>query len=223
MNAILLPVKPFDGSKQRLAEFLSPAERALLAQAMFEDVWATLRRALELRLGLDRLLVITAEPYVLARCKKEGIACMEESAPVSHSESVNRATPWAMSLGVTSLLSVPIDTPGVTADELVAISHLRHQFAVVVAPSADGTGTNALLRTPPDAIGAHFGPDSRRRHLEEARAKGLSSEVFQCPGLMADVDTPEDLEQFLRLERRCRTRTFVEQALKGRREIAACR
>ena len=223
MNAILLPVKPFADSKQRLADFLTPAERALLARAMFEDVWATLRRALESRQGLDRLLVISAEPYVLACCQKKGIACMEESDPVSHSESVNRATEWAMSLGVTSLLSVPIDTPGVTAGELVVMSQLRHQFAVVVAHSADGTGTNALLRTPPDAIGAHFGPDSRRRHLEEARAKGLSSEVFECPGLMADVDTPEDLEQFLRLERCCRTRTFVEQTLKSRREIATCR
>jgi len=223
VNAILLPVKRFDDSKQRLADFLTSAERALLARAMFEDVWATLRCALELRQGLDRLLVVSAEPYVLARCKKEGISCMEERDPVSHSESVNRATPWAMSLGADSLLSVPIDTPGVTVDELVAMSHLRDQFAVVVAPSADSTGTNALLRTPPDAIAAHFGPDSRRRHLEEARSKGLSSEVFECPGLMADMDTPEDLEQFLRLERRCRTRSFVEQAMKGRREITACR
>ncbi|MBI4463897.1 MAG: 2-phospho-L-lactate guanylyltransferase [Acidobacteria bacterium] len=223
MNAVLLPVKPFCDAKQRLASFLTPGERAELAQAMFDDVWATLRQTLARRQGLDRLLVISAEPYVLARCHQESIACLEETEPVSHSESVNRATQWALTLGATSLLSIPIDTPGVTVGEILALSELCQQFAVVVAPSADGSGTNALLRTPPDAIAAHFGPNSCRRHLEEARARALSSHVFRCPGLMADVDTPEDLEQFLGLERRCRTRSWIEQVLKNRRPAAACR
>jgi len=122
---------------------------------------------------------------------------MEEKDPVSHSESVNRATQWAMSLGADSLLSVPIDTPGVTVGELVAMSQLRDQFAVVVAPSADGTGTNALLLTPPEALPPRFGPDSLARHVREAGQRAVAHRLFSLPRLALDVDSPADLATFL--------------------------
>jgi 2-phospho-L-lactate guanylyltransferase len=69
MITALLPVKIFVRSKERLAGFLSPAERAQLALTMFEDVWAALQQACAMANALDRLLVISAEPYVIARCR----------------------------------------------------------------------------------------------------------------------------------------------------------
>ena len=216
MVAVLLPVKKFRDSKKRLAGFLSPPERTLLAQTMFEDVWETLRRAESLKQGLERLFVVTAEPYVISRCREEGVTCWEEREARSHSDSVDRATRWAMSLGVTSLLSVPIDTPAVTPPEILELVRLRNDHAVVVASSADGSGTNALLRTPPDAIAPHFGPGSCQLHLEEAQNKGLSCRIFQTDGLSHDLDTPEDLEKFLTLEPGSRTRDLVSHFLKSR-------
>lgn len=218
MIAALLPVKVFARSKERLAGLLTPPERELLARAMLEDVWAALRATR----GLDRLLVISAEPYVVARCRAEAIPCLEETEPHSHSESVQRATRWAVSLGVTSLLSVPIDTPAVTAQEISALAGLAQDVAVVVAPSADGSGTNALLRTPPNAIQPHFGPGSCRLHLQEAEAKGLSRSIVSLPGFAADIDTPEDAENFLALHRPCRTADLLRQFMEARRGVAVC-
>ncbi len=40
--------------------------------------------------------------------------------------------------------------------------------SVVIVPSHDGTGTNALLRSPPDLFPSHFGPESFALHLKEA-------------------------------------------------------
>lgn len=223
MFAALLPVKRFDRSKERLAEFLSSQERTLLAQAMFEDVWAALRQARRAGEGLDQLLAITAEPYVIARCRREGVPYLEEAEQRSHSDSVNRATEWALSLGITSLLSVPIDTPAVTAAEILAVLQLRSRFAVIVVPSADGTGTNALLRTPPNAIAPHFGPGSCRLHTEEAGKKVLPHLVFPSPGLSNDIDTPEDLERFLASERQSsRTWKLVRRFLRAHRKVVAC-
>ena len=64
-------------------------------------------------------------------------------------------------------------------------------------PSADGTGTNALARTPPDVIESRFGPGSCRAHLDQARSKGVHAEVLRLRGLMFDIDTPEDVAELL--------------------------
>lgn len=199
MIAALLPVKEFHRSKHRLNGVFSPAERAALARAMFDDVWEMLREAVERKQGLDQLLVVSAEPYVLARCRADGVACLEEVGPSTHSDSVHRATEWAISRGVTSLLSVPIDTPAMTAGELLTLVGLARRHSVVVVPSADGSGTNALLRTPPDAIRPRFGPGSCRLHIEEAESRGLDWAVIRLPGLLADIDTAGDAEAFLSL------------------------
>ena len=165
MITALLPVKTFSRSKDRLAGLLTPSERAKLARAMFEDVWDTLR-GLVLQKHLERLLVVSAEPYVIARCRKLRVSCLEEKEQLSHSDSVSRPTKWAIGLGATSLLSLAIDTPAVTAAEIVSLLRLLDSFPVVVVPSADGLGTNALLRTPPDAIEPCFGPESCRLHVQ---------------------------------------------------------
>ena len=221
MVAALLPVKEFCRSKQRLAGFLTPQEGTLLARTMFEDVWDALREAERRGQGLERLLVVSAEPFVIARCREGGVACLEEEEPRSHSDSVRLATQWAMDLGVTSLLSVPIDTPALTAAEILTLLERHRRYAVVVAPSADGSGTNALLRTPPDAIAPQFGPGSCQLHVQEAETKGLLWRVFPSPGLSADIDTPEDVEAFLSIERHCRTWALLDQWVRSRGRVPA--
>ncbi len=64
---------------------------------------------------------------------------------------------------------------------------------MLVVPDRHGTGTNALLLTPPDATAPAFGPGSCRRHVDNARTVGAVAEVIELPSLALDVDTPEDL------------------------------
>jgi 2-phospho-L-lactate/phosphoenolpyruvate guanylyltransferase len=64
---------------------------------------------------------------------------------------------------------------------------------VVVVPDRHGTGTNALLLTPPDAIAPAFGPDSCARHIGLAQAAGAAVRVERLPSLLLDIDTGEDL------------------------------
>src|SRR5262245_14184082 len=73
MLAVLLPVKKFSESKKRLMGCLSPEERQLLARTMFDDVWRTLLQTIVPRGPIQRLLVVTGEPYVIARCRAEGV------------------------------------------------------------------------------------------------------------------------------------------------------
>jgi 2-phospho-L-lactate guanylyltransferase len=204
---------------------------------MFDDVWATLseakgasngaasRDAAPRRpaRGIGQLFVATAEPYVVERCRESGTPCLVETEQRCHSASVIEASRWAVSLGAKSLLSIPIDTPGVTAEEIFALLEMGRRHSVVIVPSADGTGTNALLRTPPEAIDPHFGPHSCGLHVEEARKKGLSHLVHPSPGLGQDIDTPTELYDFASNGRPCLSREFARQVLATKQRVAACR
>ena len=64
---------------------------------------------------------------------------------------------------------------------------------VAVVPDRHGTGTNALLLAPPDAIAPAFGEGSRARHEGLARAGGLVARVEPLASLAPDVDTADDL------------------------------
>jgi len=66
--------------------------------------------------------------------------------------------------------------------------------SVTIVPDRHGTGTNALVLTPPDVIEPSFGPDSRARHEQLAQAAGVPVEVVHVETLAIDVDTADDLE-----------------------------
>jgi 2-phospho-L-lactate guanylyltransferase len=66
---------------------------------------------------------------------------------------------------------------------------------VVIVPDRHGTGTNALVLSPPDAIEPAFGPGSFARHVAAAEAAGVPHRVEEVPGLALDVDTPDDLAE----------------------------
>jgi 2-phospho-L-lactate guanylyltransferase len=94
---------------------------------------------------------------------------------------------------------IPGDCPLLIPDELAAALERMQHGLVVVIPDRHGTGTNALLMSPPPAIGPAFGPDSSARHLDRARRAGYAAVTEAVPSLGFDLDTPEDLE-FLREE-----------------------
>jgi len=60
-----------------------------------------------------------------------------------------------------ALLRLPIDIPLATARDIDALfANMQDAPATVIVPSRDGTGTNALLRSPPTLFRSHFGPGS---------------------------------------------------------------
>jgi len=89
---------------------------------------------------------------------------------------------------------LPADIPFLTVQDVGAIlTGTTQEPKVTLCPSKEGTGTNALLRTPPDVIPARFGPNSFSLHLLEAQAKKILCEVYPLPRVALDIDTPEDL------------------------------
>jgi 2-phospho-L-lactate guanylyltransferase len=185
----ILPVKRFELAKTRLGEQLRPAQRRRLAQAMVSDVLD----ALVATGGLDAVIV-TNEPAVASLARDRGAAVLADPAEAGQSGAALVGIAHSIHNGYERALLVPGDCPALaSADLRVLLDRVSAPPAVTIVADRHGSGTNALLLTPPDAIEPGFGPGSFERHRLRASEAGASWHVEALPALLLDVDTPEDL------------------------------
>jgi 2-phospho-L-lactate guanylyltransferase len=196
VRAIVIPVKAFAAAKVRLSPWLSPDARAGLAEAMCRDVFASIEGVR----GIDRILVVSNEPRALAWASERGWESLKEQQQISESASVDMACRHCISHGVQAVLRLPADIPLVCSGDIESVlDALPDSPGCVIVPSRDGTGTNALLRSPPAAFDSRFGKHSFAAHLAAARAADLRVTVVRNANIELDVDEPADLEQLRRL------------------------
>jgi 2-phospho-L-lactate guanylyltransferase len=195
MRALLLPVKDLKNAKKRLAGVLTPEERFQLAEAMLAD---TLRAVRGVRRA-ERIFVVTNYEPVMRVAEENGWDILREERQISESDSVDAASRICEDRGVTALLRVPLDVPLVQAsdiDELLAVE--CEAPALVIVPSRDGLGTNAILRMPPALFPSHFGMGSFAKHVGEAEHIGARVIFRRSPRLEMDVDDEADLRVLLK-------------------------
>ncbi len=208
MCVALIPVKTFARSKQRLAPLLSPDERTALAVAMFRDVLAAACAAR----GLDRVCVVTLDGEALRLATAAGAAPLPESEQRSESASVDWGAARCAEMGARSVLILPADLPLLTpADVEAVLAGAGEGPGVVLVPSADELGSNAILRTPPPAIPSRFGHGSFERHRREAAERGLPCRVLRLPRVALDVDEVEHLEALLPVEASTHTHALLRR------------
>ncbi len=142
----MLPVKSPRNAKQRLSGFLDREQRETLARLLYRQTLAALCEAN----GIDRVVVATSDAEIAEHARAGSVLVFEEREQLSHSVSADAACLRAMELGATTVLLVPIDVPLVTPDDFTQLAASAQRGGLIIVPSSDGTGTNALVRTPPD-------------------------------------------------------------------------
>jgi 2-phospho-L-lactate guanylyltransferase len=209
MRVVAVPVKSLSRAKTRLSPALTGLERGALTLAMLEDV-------LDAALSVPgwETWVISPDEVALEVAAGRGARPIPEAKPPL-ANAIRQVEAKAKQDGATALAVLPADVPLVTVDTLHEA--LRTLGAVVLARSADGSGTSLLLRRPPRAIPARFGPDSFRRHLDLAAERGLPVSVVERRELSFDVDHPDDILTLLADGRRGRTREVCLQMDLGAR------
>ena len=188
----IVPVKKLDAAKQRLAALLGAGAREALAQAMFTDVLASLRRVER----VQRVAVVTGDATAMAAAQGEGVTVLDDPAPAGQSAAVAIGIRHALARSYERVLCVPGDTPLLDPGEVDALLALAAPLpSVTIVADRHGEGTNALVITPPAGFEPSFGPGSLERHVAAVEAAGLAHRVEACASLEHDVDTPEDLAE----------------------------
>lgn len=184
----IIPVKRRDESNARLAAVLDAEARAELAEAMMLDAIGHVRRA---KL-IDDILVVTADPDVARTGRWIGVDVLLQHTDEGHSPAARAGIQLAIGRGAERVALLPIDCP--MLDPASLDSHLgRTPRSALIVPDRHGSGTNALVLSPPDAFEPAFGEGSCARHVARARAAGIGFALERIDGMDLDVDTPEDL------------------------------
>ncbi len=189
----IIPVKPLNRAKSRLAQVLSPDERQQLAEIMLRHVLDVVRSVPQV-LGT---LVISRDGRALAIAREYGARTVQESGAPQLNGALLRATQVVMRWKSSAVLILPADLPLIAAQDVACIIEMgQNERSVVIATDQHQDGTNALFVRPPGLIGYAYGPGSFQRHLELARAAGVDAQIYESERLLLDIDVPEDLHTY---------------------------
>jgi 2-phospho-L-lactate guanylyltransferase len=186
-TSVVIPVQAFEHAKSRLGAALDAEERRDLVELLLRATISAARGTP----GVDEVLVVSPDFEVLDVAAHAGATPVEQL-----SRGLNPALQEARAAATGSrLLILPADLPGVRPVDLarvLAAGDAAGSPSVVLVPDRHGTGTNALLLDPPDAIDPAFGGDSRAGHAWLAASADIA--FTEVTGVLdLDVDTPEDL------------------------------
>jgi 2-phospho-L-lactate guanylyltransferase len=190
--AAIIPVKPLEAALGRLAEVLGGPHRRALQAAMLADVLGACMHASR----LATTYVVTADAGAAVIAGTYGARLVNDHVPPQGiNPAVERGQAQALADGYRSALVVTADLPQITPEAIDGVIDAAGGFAATLVPSDSGTGTNAMLLCPPNALRPEFGSGSLQRHLTQAGEGNVPHQVLEVAHLAIDVDTPEDLRE----------------------------
>ena len=180
----VIPAKPVEEGKSRLADVFTPQQRTRLNHYLFGNTLGIVCSVFP----HGRVIVVSRDPALLGIAAAAGAHALTE-----HGDDLNQALHQAADFPhlTGGLLAISADLPNLIPDDLHAI--LAAPGRITIAPDRAGQGTNALLTTPAASIPYCFGANSFARHSAEAARLGIIPSIISRPGLAFDLDTPEDL------------------------------
>jgi 2-phospho-L-lactate guanylyltransferase len=206
----VLPVKRFDAAKQRLAAGIDEERRRELAAAMVADVLDAIGEAR----SIERLIVVSGDPIAQELAAKAGAEVVPDPEDAGHVQAAQAGIARAEAEGAERVALLAGDCPLLDPRELDKLLTGVPGSYVGIVPDRHGTGTNALLLSPPSAIVPAFGEGSCERHVEAARQAGIPFGIEELPSIELDLDTPADVIALQReLERRPKRARRTAKAL----------
>lgn len=187
----VLPVKRFNAAKQRLGGGLGGLdgeERRQLARAMVADVLEAIGAAR----AVERTIVVSGEPAAAELAAAAGAELLPD-ADAGHNPAARAGIARAAAAGAGCVVLLPGDCPLLDPRQLDRLLTGVPERYVGIVPDRHGSGTNALVLSPPEAISPAFGEGSCARHVTLARQAGLPFGVEELPSLGLDLDTPADV------------------------------
>lgn len=193
MDAGILPVKRLVDAKRRLGEHFSDEARIQIARSLLEDALRLCRSSA----GFLTWWVVSDDPAVLDRAAAYGCFGIKDEA-----ENLNGALAFAIrkveAEGAQSVTIIPCDAPLAYEGDLRDLVDTGEQSDIVLVPSEKDGGTNAIYMRPPTLLDPMFGPQSLNAHMSLAGRLGLRCSMLILPRLGLDIDTIEDVDEFLK-------------------------
>lgn len=191
----LIPVKPLYIAKSRLHQHLNADQRTSLVLKMLGHVLITLQMAKQ----VQKIYVVTIDPDVISEAKRLGAIIILEELH-GHNQALSTAAKQIKKENDTGLITISADIPLLTPQDIAGLLINAERNDIVLAPSKEGTGTNALFTHSPLLIPYLFGSNSFLKYLNIAQERNLHTNVYRSKTLEFDIDTIEDLQELKKIK-----------------------
>ncbi len=203
---ILIPVKS-RGAKSRLSKLLTYSERRQLTLLMLKDLLDVFKRAKLIK----ACFVVSPDDEVLSIAERSGAGTVREERDRGVNAAVARGMKETESENV---MVIPADLPFLLSSDVRRLLSLKSAGLKVVMSSSMGfDGTNALLFSRRTSIPLSYDNNSFWAHLGSAGIAKLSVAIYSGPGVMFDVDSPEDFIALGRAKVMRRSVSFAKKVL----------
>lgn len=188
----VIPIKPLNRGKSRLAGLITPEERAYLNQELLLQTISCLR-------GIPNIVeiaVISHDPNALHLSREMGVRTIQEARNTNINKALRKASEAFHAFGAENLLILPADLPLVKPDDINGLlSCSQGEGEMIISPDRRMSGTNALFVNPIGILDYEFGLWSFKKHLEQAERKKIRIKIYNNERIAFDLDIPEDLEE----------------------------
>ncbi len=190
----VVPMKRLAEGKTRLANVLTPEQRAGISLGMLRQVLQAVEES-----PIDKVWVVGGDAHVKDIAEEMGASWLDELG-----EDLNDTLAKAFKIVAeqgNSCLYIPGDLPFLKSSDLHSVLNAtRRQSNITLAPARRDGGTNGILVPSGIDFSPELGPRSFSRHLAKAGELGVSVAFCYSPGLGLDLDIPEDLETYRHME-----------------------
>ena len=190
----VVPMKRLAEGKTRLANVLTPEQRAGISLGMLRQVLQAVEES-----PIDKVWVVGGDAHVKDIAEGMGASWLDELGE-DLNDTLAKAFKMVAEQG-NSCLYIPGDLPFLKSSDLHSVLNAtRRQSNITLAPARRDGGTNGILVPSGIDFSPELGPRSFSRHLAKAGELGVSVAFCYSPGLGLDLDIPEDLETYRHME-----------------------
>ena len=187
---VIIPVKKFSHSKNRLSSVFTSEEKKELVRCMLFDVCDVLIKSSY----LNGIAIVTSENEILQYENYDEIIHLKESHNSGVNDAVEIGNEYFMKEGFDATIVVPGDIPLIDNQVLDKLFEQVDNNQVIITPSRREDGTNLLFRNPPDIIQTSYDSNSYFTHLRMIEDNNLQYSIYLEDAIRLDLDEPEDID-----------------------------
>jgi 2-phospho-L-lactate guanylyltransferase len=184
---VLIPVKSLTSAKSRLTKYLTAFQKEKLVLGMLQHVIETIKKTDE----HFEIFVVTMDPKIQNLAKSLNAKIISEKNPGQNraltfaAKQLNRDIP---------LLTISADLPLLKTNDIKNLFLLMKAKDIVLAPSKEKTGTNAILMQRPMQVPYQFGKQSLDKFIHSAEKQKLRYQLYANKTIAFDIDTIQDMQ-----------------------------
>ena len=183
----IIPVKTFSESKTRLD--LPKTQKEEICKAMLEEVLKTVSQS-----GcIDKIILVSKDEDALKIGREfNAVEIFDDESGVNH--AVNLADQYILKNKYDCSVIFPQDIPLMRSSDIDRLfGFLKSKNSVIIVPSRQLNGTNALVRCPTNIMETQYDMGSYTFQLNAAKTMSQNVSIALIHRVMLDIDDINDL------------------------------